>query len=374
VTLSEAVQKYKNRGNSRDRALRRAKERVEKAGEEWTHVKQNIFDDVWTGRKVIDVPARVPRTLKIQIGKPVKPAVPAHPPIHAPSPVAHSTLPVVPIVTPITEGGQLGQLHKEYEKMTQTTNINTATVFYLKLWHYFDTKHFGQHQMPVPVFRYLKDMGTRFGCRAHYMPSKNQLSFSRRLFNVDFVEFCNTFVHEMCHQAVHKIDEGRGYRTPSGKRDIHGSAWQKWMHHCGLKPQRCDMLDNTNYMNEDEKKVHFDKVEKKKEELADKVRVYPGLNKVARFYSPERKLWFTGIIVCPNDAKGKRWVFVSQTSGSTYQIVPADWFYEIEDRDREIFSRPEWSRHADEIRTKLTVFKQYKKDRTKMKKLSRSGW
>jgi hypothetical protein len=263
--------------------------------------------------------------------------------------------------------------------MTQTTSINTATVFYTKLWHYFIQKHWGSGTskllMEVPTFRFLKDMGKRFGVRAHYMPSKNQLSFSRRLFYANFEDFCNTFQHEMCHQAVHLIDVPKGfqYKVKGQKRDIHGEAWKSWMRHCGLTPQRCDMLDNTNYMNEDEKKEVVEKKELKEKEHQDKKKLWPQENIPAQYYSPDKKRWYVGMIVCPNDKQGKRWVFINQTWGTNYMVVPNDWFCEIDEKDKVALSNSQWINHAKELGDKIMGRKSQKAELKQMKKLFRSG-
>jgi hypothetical protein len=383
VTLSEAIQGFKDKGLSQSRALAKAIELVSKASGRWTAKKKKIFDMVWSGdtanlpKTKISRSAKVPKTIKVEIVKTTK--IPKPPKIRDPR------KPKTPIVEtkpetklkvdsePVLHGTE-ASLKKEYEALNPQTSINRATTFYVKLWHFFNQKHFNQWKMAIPSFRYLKDMGSSFGVRAHYRPTLNQLSFSRRLFNSEYTNFANIFQHEMCHQAVHLIDEAKGYRKPSGKRDVHGPVWQKWMRHCKLEVRRCDMNDNTVYMDETEKKEHEKKIAVIKTAQATRQPLrWVQEGEYAAFFDEKTKTWTPGIIACPNDNARKRWVFCDNDWSSRYWQIPPNHLFEATPEEIAKMG-PSWVQHAKEIKDRHLGVKEQKQERRSRKKMFRGMW
>jgi predicted SprT family Zn-dependent metalloprotease len=391
MVLSDAIQEYKDKGISKATALTKAKALVSKSSGRWTAKKQKIFDLVWAGETTKLPKTKVSRSAKVPKNpKVVKdPKTPKVPKLKDPKTVIKVKIPkepkvpkvtTKPVVTPkeIEVHGTEAILKKEYESMNPQTPINRATVFYLKMWHFFNTKHWSGHSLKVPTFRYLKDMGTGFGVRAHYRPSANQLSFSRRLFNADYNDFINVFQHEMCHQAVHQIDVPKGfqYRVNGKKRDVHGENWQAWMRHCKLSPRRCDMNDNTVYMDEKEKKAHIEKKEAVKKAQAERQPLGWGFleDKVACFFNEKTKTWINGIVVCKHDNAGKRWVFADVYYGTHYWMIPPNNLFSIDPKDQEEMSKPHWLEHSRELRDMIQGNKQQKQQVKQLRKLARSRW
>lgn len=76
--------------------------------------------------------------------------------------------------------------------------------------------------------------------KAHglYFPVSGKLSMNEKKFRDTFEGFWTTFLHEMCHMAVDKIDKARE-KINQG----HGPRWRKWMKRVGLDPVRYALND-----------------------------------------------------------------------------------------------------------------------------------
>jgi len=275
MKLSEAISKWKEKGIEKEKALEKAKKAIQKVKQRWTKKKQEIFDSIY-----------------------------------------------------------IDEIEDEYSKLTKATAIK----FFLKLWHIYNGEFF-DNKLTHPVFVLTKDAGVNFRRRAYYHPTRNEFGFSPRMLNAPFKSFRSIFLHEMCHQAVHIIDERKGYYKPSGRRDIHGATWKKWMLHCKLDPNRLDKSDYKDYLTDEELKEHETKQKVREENLKGFKQIAPEKYKPAQVLDSKNN-WLKGVAVCPLDSKGKRWMFVTKCSGLDFLSVPAIWFYDLPktEETREYFS------------------------------------
>lgn len=309
MLLSEAILLWKNKGLSRNEALIKAKDGVKKIGLRWTKGKQALFDEVYTES-----------TTTVLVKKP-EPKV-------------------------VTE---LQKLEERFNTFSHKVNKLTALVFYYDVWKYYNHLYFG-NKLPKPSFRFIKDAGLYFRVRAHYRASRNELSFNRRLFNAKFEDFCITMVHEMCHQAVHKLDNAEGYYRANNRRDVHGEPWKKWMRHCGIEPNRLHKSEYIDYMDEEEKQEEQEKKDLVTKELKDKIKIEPEKYKAAQIFSVKEKRWLKGVIVCPLDKNNKYWAFNNKLDGNTYLKVPSSLFHELPKTPENLeYYSSEWNAKAKHL-------------------------
>jgi hypothetical protein len=279
MKLSDKIQLYKDKGLSREVAFTKIKASVIKAGYEWSTKKQEIFDSIYPKSSI-----KLREHLQV--------------------------------------------LEDKFLSLRDNVDKSEAISFYFDVWKYFNTKYF-DNKLPKPGFRFTRDTGQFFKVRAHYRPATNEFSFSKRLFNTSFKNFCVIFIHEMCHQAVHKIDHAVGYNLESGRRDVHGEPWKKWMRHCNLNPDIYDRTDLTEYFNEDEKqsiKETKDLIQKHQEEKKiKKCNVF----EIAQYYKTKTKTWCRGILLCPDFTNKTRWVFLDIDSRSV-MLLPVNLIFELQ--------------------------------------------
>lgn len=311
MKLSEVIAQEKLNGTPKPVALSQIRDLIEDSGHEWTDVKQQLFDKVWSETRK-DKPV-----LKVQVD------------------------PNDPLL----------ELEGVFNRLTEATSLSQATHFYLQLWTYYNHLHFN-NQLLRPTFEFLKNTKA-FRVRAYYKggPNVNQFSFSRKLFNTDFKNFCNTFVHEMCHQAVHLIDGRKGYIKESGRRDIHGDSWKAWMRHCKLDPERCDKTDNLEYLNETDKQKVIQKKEEREFQEQNKVPITnPKPNQLAKYYSDIEREWIRGILVCPENAKANRWVLAYQLHSASYRLVPTRLLFKLEHSETGDLNTFTWTDYVATLR------------------------
>jgi hypothetical protein len=109
--------------------------------------------------------------------------------------------------------------------------------FMKSLWLFFNKEKFG-NQLKIPTFGLLNDDKTR-GLWT-YGSNIRKISLSEIVFNARPAFLCETFLHEMCHQAATEISKIRN----AG----HGHVWKSWMVKVGLKPRVYDESDSVEYM------------------------------------------------------------------------------------------------------------------------------
>ena len=150
-----------------------------------------------------------------------------------------------------------------------------------------------------------------------------------------------------CFMTSKYVQHLKGFylNNGSGRRDIHGEPWKKWMRHCKLDPERCDKSDTMEYMDEDERNRVKNLQEEKIKQTSEKVKVHPRKYRLAQYYDQAKKVWYKGWIVCPENEKAKRWLFVKTAGGTSYTLVPSDWFYEIPENEIADLDSPAWKNH-----------------------------
>jgi predicted SprT family Zn-dependent metalloprotease len=206
-------------------------------------------------------------------------------------------------------------------------------------------------RMLLPHIRFLKNQQIKnFRGVGHWSPRENTIAINRRVFmSATPAVLYETLLHEMCHQAVTMIDHADDKQT-----DAHGQYWKAWMQKVGLNPNRYDSRDRTEYMTEDEKYLEEKKRRLKEEVQKDKTKTKLswrdlGLGKPARYLKPETGKWVEGVLVCPNDQQGKRWIFVKGPYISdSWSIIPTEWLYKVDDPEK--FKKEKgWDEAAIEI-------------------------
>lgn len=211
-------------------------------------------------------------------------------------------------------------LHKEYQRAQ--TNPSARLKFCTDLWKYFNTTKFGS-KLGMPNIRLLKNVaGTSFRTRGYWNPSNRKLAVSPRLFNASQEFFVETFLHEMCHQAVSEIDRKIEYENQS-----HGPLWASWMRKVGLNPLRFDPVGNATYMT-DKERDHYNKTrDQYKDALYELIRLglkqtTPAEHKAVTFVNDGQLI--DGVCVCP--APGKKWAVLPVDTINSYTQGSLKWF------------------------------------------------
>ena len=216
-------------------------------------------------------------------------------------------------------------------------------------WLFYNKKYFTGKLKWGGVYAQKNTSATKLRRLGAYFPYQNYITLHPRLVNAGEKEFIATLLHEMCHQAVHQIDK------PSGKYDIHGPLWIKWMKRCKLPTNAIDTNPSISYMDTKEKKLYIANKEKKEKELKNAVSndikiKFPHENQPAKYYSPNDNVWYKGLIVCPHDKAGKRWVFITNTVGTSFRMVPNDWFFELSSIEIKEYTKSNWLNKAKLIK------------------------
>jgi predicted SprT family Zn-dependent metalloprotease len=205
-----------------------------------------------------------------------------------------------------------------------------------------------QGKLQMPYFRFLKNTGTSFRRRGHWIASKREMAFSPRLFNAGEEIALTVIVHEIAHQAVSEIDLVRD-RTAQG----HGHNWQTWMRHFGLTPSRYDQVDNLEYMEEHERAAEVkvrENLTKAKTSSEHKRMPYPRDLTPAYMFDARANTYTPGLVVCKHDQAGKRWVFIdSPHYTGRWIVVPPTLLFEMETEKANSYKSEQWLGNAHAI-------------------------
>jgi predicted SprT family Zn-dependent metalloprotease len=214
--------------------------------------------------------------------------------------------------------------------MMQFPGMSTDRVMlvYLgQLWNKLNREKFGE-KLKLPHIRFLKDQkATKMRCRGKWQPGDRCIAVARRLFNNEKALY-ETFLHEMCHQAVSEIDKIRN--------GGHGYAWCTWMRKVGLPPRQYDHNDNTAYMSEHEKKAHVKKVEERKALVeqarqAEKPVYYPQRGMAVKWLESGSNKWREGVCVAVGDSRGRWAVATGEYETTRWALVPPEMLYAVKD-------------------------------------------
>ncbi len=247
---------------------------------------------IWPNNKVV-VLKNSERRLPSLKPEPVKPI---------PNPAAHTGL--VPIPDEFAEEYNRYRNRKGTEK--QMLDFNK------RLWHAFNKMKFGG-VMHEPKFA-LMPVKDRMKTLGRWTPSRRLLEIgARHYFGLPEL-FVETFLHEMCHQAVSEIDKADEHAFDQG----HGPKWKSWMLHVGLKPSIKSYEAETSFMNTSEKTrlkdqtgVDVDKALPKQEMITQL-----GLKRITpvngqRVYVPQLKTLVSGTAICMADEYGTKWAVLT---------------------------------------------------------------
>lgn len=136
----------------------------------------------------------------------------------------------------------------EYNRITKGALNRPAAIRLMKaMWMNFNASRFQGRLSPPPNFGFIRDSRVvKMGAWAHFRtaPVFSQerkewyrvyyIEFHPKSFLSDFESFARTLLHEMCHEAVEKLDQLRTREANKG----HGPVWAKWMRHVGLDPTK----------------------------------------------------------------------------------------------------------------------------------------
>lgn len=230
-----------------------------------------------------------------------------------------------------------------------------------QIWKFYKQKYFGSKMSPAGTIRFSKDTGKTFRQRGAYWPTRNQLVFSKRLFNAPFEKFREVFLHEMCHQATTLISN-----VP---KEHHGPIWKKWMVKCGLNPNRLDYESNVTYMTQKEKEVHKEVVKKfEKAVKTTKQIYYPTENKPAKWFNKDKQVWVEGLLCCKSDLAGKKWAHIKEPYGGSWMNVPSTWFYEVDKKNEKLYLTKNWLDAAQRVRDSVQKRRDVRKERKALKR------
>lgn len=220
------------------------------------------------------------------------------------------------------------------------------------------------NRLQLPNIRFLKEQQAKsFRRRGHWQASKNEIAMSRRVFNAGEDKFLEIFVHEMCHQAVSRLD--RVIDTNKG----HGPYWTAWMVKAGIPPSRYDMTDTQEYMHDAEKEETERKANAMKEAYAKAVLIpNPREGTIGRFWNTNASKWEAGI-VCGID--GDKMIFATSS-----QPAKDGWMwlgnrgkgrvFKLEmDFEEDMFRTPEWSTVTEQVKStiqRMKALKKFKRD------------
>jgi hypothetical protein len=177
------------------------------------------------------------RTQVLQLNAPPKGAEPSEPD----APVDDTFAVDVPFDLP-------RKFMDEYARVTKGNLNRPAAIRLMKaMWMNFNASRFQGKLSPPPNFGFIRDGRImKMGAWAHFRtaPVFNRetqtvrrvyyIEFHPKSFLDDFESFAKTLLHEMCHEAVEKLDK-LTYQEPNKG---HGPVWAKWMRHVGLDPTK----------------------------------------------------------------------------------------------------------------------------------------
>lgn len=230
------------------------------------------------------------------------------------------------------------------------------------------------NRMRMPRVRFFKEQkANSFRKRGHWSPRDREIALGRRLFNASEIHVLNTFVHEMCHQAVTDID-----RTidPNGG---HGPNWIRWMKIAGIPPDRYDTTDQMEYMNEEERlkteQIRRERERQMNENYRTKARPSAlALGTPVQFYQPSDFKWIQGVAV---GIFASKFVMADSLTGHHWSLPNGgrDMVYLINTGDsQQDFTRPEWQNAAQHMFDAKTRELSNKRMKRKMKKYDPYGY
>lgn len=239
-------------------------------------------------------------------------------------------------------------------------------VYLQALWTKLNDEKFSS-KMKLPYLRFLKDQkATKMRCRGQWSPGNNCIAVSRRLFNNEKALY-ETFLHEMCHQAVSHIDRIR--------EGGHGYAWRIWMRNVGLPAQQYDRNDNTVYMTERERRAHAERKTQRETLLKEAIKAekpvyYPQRGMAVKWLASGTNKWLEGVCVAVGDSR-RRWaVATGEYINSRWALVPPAMMYEIKDTAR--FKTEGWRKAVEGIEAGLSRNKQVRAQRRQVRAMARS--
>ena len=165
------------------------------------------------------------------------------------------TVAPTPTVTPVEIPQELRKYELSAEaidRLSKCSEHTTKTVLIMTMkmiWREFNKQKFGS-QLREPAFGLMRNTGSRMRVRAYWAPSKRLINVNPQLFNADADTFLEIFLHEICHQATSEIS-----KDYSRELQGHGPTWQAWMRKVGLNPNRYDHRSNSEYADEQTKKI-----------------------------------------------------------------------------------------------------------------------
>lgn len=219
-------------------------------------------------------------------------------------------------------------------------NRNYAQQWMFKLHDYFSQKYFAG-KLERPHIGFLRGVDiNNMRKRAHWSSRKRALEFHPALIHGTFASFIETFVHEMCHQAVTDIN-----RTVEHEQKGHGPLWSGWMRRCGLLPLRFDDKPNSFYKSEkiiqtEQKKEHElksyeDEIERT-HHRPDFHQLEPGLAVLAP--DSDRNLkYFPGVLITNQDKYGYRWAVLHTPSTRRLTWVPRQKIFLLTNEEGRLF-------------------------------------
>jgi hypothetical protein len=232
-------------------------------------------------------------------------------------------------------------IEEEYAKC-KDYSVNKMMTYFMRIWADLN-KHYFNSQLREPKIRFTRDTGAGFKTRANYWPGRNLFGFNRRLVHAPWHKFKETFLHEMCHQAVTLLDGGAD--IIDGKRDAHGPRWERRMRMVGLDPDKFDKTDNTEYMPEWEREKTLNDRDQIQADMESRSNISPAPGFPAAVYDPKAKKWMEGVIACRYAKKPGYWVFFTSTTADQYFIVHSDACYHI-NSDEAKFQTEAWTMRA----------------------------
>jgi hypothetical protein len=246
------------------------------------------------------------------------------------------------------------------------TNTKSGRLYYLHLAYNKANQTIFDNRLNIPTIYLMKTQKTSsFRGRGIWKPVKRQLGISPRLFNAGEAHVLNTLVHEMCHQAVIELDKYYG-REEGG----HGRHWRAWMAKTGIPVSRYDMTDFTEYMTDDEKKTHTDRVTAVKNAKEGKTEIiWMHKGKPAMFFDPRTKAWEKGVIVGPT--RGKL-AFIKDPSKSSWTLLPnkgKGWLYEMPDEERPKYETQVWKDAVERTLDSIETNKEVRAQRRALRRL-----
>jgi hypothetical protein len=213
---------------------------------------------------------------------------------------------------------------------------------------------FFESRMNIPKLELMRN-GTTARTLGYWHPVKDLIKVTPKAFNGTPESVLAILVHEMCHQAVSRID-----KVIDNSQGGHGPRWQAWMSKCGLDPKRYadqDMVENT--LTEEEKKNLADFREKTAgKELVQK----PKEGNVVQFQVDG--VWHFGVVSAPYNTSKKKWYVIGEND--QLWTVPSVWLFRAPIEDISRVAIPERLEKAK-------LFRQSMEQRKQTAKLIKNG-